>query len=86
MDKTFLRYPRIRHALAIDVIGLDAEMRVVKRWQNVRPQQVTHIAMSVRSVIKLAAGEIDASSIHVGNILKAVSPIRTEAISLLHAD
>jgi uncharacterized membrane protein (UPF0127 family) len=67
----------------IDVIGLDAEMRVVKLWQNVRPQRVTRIAMNVKSVIELAAGEIDARSIQLDHILKAVALPETEADRLL---
>lgn len=61
---------------AIDVVGLDAGMRVVKLWRNVKPQRVTPIATKVRSVLELAAGEIDARSICLGHVLVAIpSPI-----------
>ncbi len=67
---------------AIDVVGLDKEMRVVKLWTDVRPNRVTSIRRKVQSVIELAAGEIGARSIEVGHILATleasaeVSPMR----------
>jgi uncharacterized membrane protein (UPF0127 family) len=67
---------------AIDVIGLDREMRVVRLWPNVRPQRITRLALNVRSVIELAAGEIAVRSIQVGHLLKAVPRIQVEADSL----
>ena len=59
----------------IDVVGLDRNMRVVKLWRNVRPQRLTSLSWKTRSVLELAAGEIDAHSVCVGDTL-CVSPVR----------
>ncbi|WP_128912087.1 DUF192 domain-containing protein [Granulicella sibirica] len=56
---------------AIDVVGLDRSMRVIKVWQRLKPQRVTSISTNVRSVLELAAGEIDARSIRLGDVLRA---------------
>ncbi|MGI4828338.1 MAG: DUF192 domain-containing protein [Janthinobacterium lividum] len=55
----------------IDVVGLDREMRVVKLWPRVKPQRITSISTNVRSVLELAAGEIEARSIQIGHLLHA---------------
>ena len=55
----------------IDVVGLDREMRVVKLWPRVKPQRMTSIHIAVKSVLELAAGEIEARSIQVGHVLHA---------------
>jgi uncharacterized protein len=59
---------------AIDVVGLDRKQRVVRLWRNVRPQRLTRVDLRVRSVIELAAGEIEAQSISLGHTLKACHP------------
>ena len=56
---------------AIDVVGLDREMRVVKLWPRVKPQRMTSVNMAVKSVLELAAGEIEARSIQIGHVLHA---------------
>ena len=53
----------------IDVIGLDRWMRVVRLWRNIRPQRVTCIDLRVASVIELAAGEIEARAVRLGDTL-----------------
>jgi uncharacterized membrane protein (UPF0127 family) len=56
---------------AIDVVGLDRDMRVVKLWSRVKPQRITCISTRVRSVLELAAGEIEARSLQIGTLLSA---------------
>lgn len=55
---------------AIDVVGLDKEMRVVKVWQKLAPFRVTSVSLRVRSVIELAGGTIDRLGIKVGDLLE----------------
>ena len=57
---------------AIDVVGLDAGMRVVRLWPKVKPNRVTSISPRVRSIIELAAGEIHTRSIRVGDVLQVI--------------
>ena len=56
---------------AIDVVGLDGQMRVIKLWPHLRPQKITSVSTKVRSVLELAAGEIEARSIRIGQRLSA---------------
>lgn len=56
---------------AIDVVGLDRDMRVVKLWSWVKPHRVTSVSTGIRSVLELAAGEIAIRSIKLGDVLKA---------------
>ena len=57
---------------AIDVVGLDKEMRVVKLWTEIQPNRVTSIRRKVQSVVELAAGEINARSIEIGHVLSTL--------------
>ena len=54
---------------AIDVVGLDRDMRVIKLWSRVKPRRVTSVSIRIRSVLELAAGEIAARSIQLGDVL-----------------
>lgn len=54
---------------AIDVVGLDKQMRVVKLWHNLVPFRMTSISFKTRSVIELAAGSIREVGIEVGDVL-----------------
>lgn len=58
---------------AIDVVGLDRNMRVIKLWRRVQPHRMTSVSTRIRSVLELAAGEIDARSLKIGQMLYAVS-------------
>ena len=69
---------------AIDVVGLDREMRVVKLWQRVKPHRVTSVSSKIRSVLELAAGEIATRSIQLGDVLN-VDPVQREDTQLLQA-
>ncbi len=55
---------------AIDVVGLDKHMRVVKVWHELVPYRVTSVSLKMRSVIELAAGTIRSSRIEVGDVLE----------------
>ena len=52
---------------AIDVIGLDKEMKVVKLWPDLAPYRVTSVSTKIRSVIELPAGQIVASGVQLGD-------------------
>ena len=54
---------------AIDVVGLDKDLRVVKLWANLRPYRVTSIQTRLRSVIELPDGRISASGTKLGDKL-----------------
>jgi uncharacterized membrane protein (UPF0127 family) len=56
---------------AIDVVGLDRSMRVVKLWPRLKPLRMTSISTQIKSVLELAAGEIEARSIQIGDVLSA---------------
>ena len=58
---------------AIDVVGLDREMRVVKLWRHVKPQRITSLSTRISSVLELAAGEIEAHSLQIGQRLYAIA-------------
>lgn len=58
---------------AIDVVGLDRQLRVVKLWRGLPPFRVTAISLKTRSVIELAAGRIDECRIEVGDVLAITS-------------
>ncbi len=55
---------------AIDVVGLDRQMRVVKVWHELVPYRVTSVSLKMQSVIELAAGKIRESRIEVGDVLE----------------
>jgi uncharacterized membrane protein (UPF0127 family) len=54
----------------IDVVGLDKNMRVIKVWHELVPYRVTSVSMKMRSVLELAAGQIRARQIEVGDVLE----------------
>ena len=51
----------------IDVIGLDADLTVIKLWSNLVPYRLTSVSTRVRSVIELPSGRIDSSTTQVGD-------------------
>ena len=53
----------------IDVVGLDSEFRVLRLWPDLAPFRITSVSFKVRSVLELAAGEIAASNLKVGDQL-----------------
>lgn len=54
---------------AIDVIGLDRQLRVVKLWPRLRPWRMTAINLKIQSVLELAPGQIDQCGIEPGDQL-----------------
>jgi uncharacterized protein len=58
---------------AIDVVGLDARMRVVRLWPDLVPYRLTSVRFAIRSVLELAAGQIAATGLQVGDFLEVDS-------------
>ena len=56
--------------MCIDVVALDRRNRVVKLGHNVKPWRLSGISARVSSVLELAAGEIVATGIEVGDALE----------------
>ena len=54
---------------AIDVIGLDKELRVLKTWEELVPFRLTSVSVKMRSVIELPPGQIAACDVQVGDKL-----------------
>ncbi len=59
-------------AFAIDVVGLDKSMKIVKLWKNLKPQRLTSLSWSMQSVIELPAGCIVANGLEIGDKLSVV--------------
>lgn len=57
----------------IDVVGLDKNLRIVRLWPCLKPQRLTAISTQVQSVLELAAGQIDARAIEVGQVLHVLN-------------
>ena len=54
---------------AIDVVGLDRNMRVVRMWRNLKPWRMTSVSMQMQSALELPVGQIDAGQVELGDIL-----------------
>lgn len=55
--------------IAIDVVGLDRQLRVVKLWPHLRPWRMTTINLKIQSVLELAPGQIERCGIEPGDQL-----------------
>ena len=55
---------------AIDVVGLDRQMRVVRLWRNLRPWRMTPVSMQMHSALELPVGQIDAGQVQLGDVLE----------------
>ena len=55
---------------AIDVVGLDRKMRVVRLWRNLRPWRMTSVSMQMHSALELPVGQIDAGEVRLGDVLE----------------
>lgn len=64
---------------AIDVVGLDRNMRVVKLWRHLKPHRCTSISVAICSVLELASGQIEAHSLQIGQILDAIPAISEQS-------
>jgi uncharacterized membrane protein (UPF0127 family) len=56
-------------SFAIDVIGLDKHLRVVRLWNTLRPNRMTALVPNVRSALELASGTITACQLALGDQL-----------------
>ena len=56
----------------IDAVGIDSELRVVKLWPQMRPNRISTVHLTVRSVLELAEGEIAKRQIEVGHTLEFI--------------
>lgn len=54
----------------IDVIGLDANLKVIKLWHSLPPWRVTSVSMKLKSVVELPSGAIKAATVQVGDQLE----------------
>jgi uncharacterized protein len=55
--------------IAIDVVGLDRQMRVVRLWPHLRPWRMTTVNLKIQSVLELASGQIAQCGIEPGDQL-----------------
>ena len=58
--------------MAIDVVALDSDLRIVKLGHRVGPWRISGFGLKTRSVLELAAGQIEECSLTVGDQLKMV--------------
>jgi uncharacterized membrane protein (UPF0127 family) len=54
-------------SFAIDVIGLDKSMQVIKLWRELAPQRITSLHWRMSSVLELPAGAIAESGVQLGD-------------------
>jgi uncharacterized membrane protein (UPF0127 family) len=66
----------------IDVVGLDAKLRVVRLWPSLKPYRLTAIVPSVRSVLELAAGSIVLSGLRLGDQLRIQESAHSDEASI----
>ena len=58
---------------AIDAIGLDAKLRVVRLWPGMKPWRVSSIDFKVKTVLELGCGEIARLAIEAGDQISLAS-------------
>jgi uncharacterized protein len=63
---------------SIDVIGLDANLKVIKLWHCLPPFRVTSVSMKLKSVVELPCGAIKAAGVKVGDQLE-ITPVDPSA-------
>ena len=54
---------------AIDVVALDADMQVLRLWENLVPYRVTAVSLKFRTVLELPAGHIRNCQLRIGDQL-----------------
>ena len=57
-------------AFAIDVVGLDRDLKVIKLWRRLVPYRLTSVSLQLRSVLELPSGTIAQSEIQLGDQLQ----------------
>ena len=55
---------------ASDVVGRDAQRRVIRVWRRVAPWRLTGLHLRVKSVVELPAGAIAETGICLGDVLR----------------
>ena len=55
---------------AIDVIGLDRNLKVVRLWERLVPQRITSVSLRLRSVVELPPGRIAECGVALGDTLR----------------
>lgn len=58
---------------AIDAIGLNKHLTIVRVWSNLEPNRITSIDLKVRTVVELPAGLIQEHNLLVGHTLSYAS-------------
>jgi len=61
---------------AIDVVGLDRNLNVIKLWRSLPPLRVTSVSFRMHSVLELPCGTIARSQTEVGDQLQ-ITPSST---------
>ena len=56
-------------SFSIDVVGLDANLKVIKLWRNLVPYRMTSVSLKMRSVLELPSGVILQTGMEVGDQL-----------------
>lgn len=64
---------------AIDVIGLDKNLRVVKLWSHLVPYRVTALSWKMHSALELPSGTISNNGVRIGDLLRIMDT--SEAIT-----
>ncbi|MBX6358662.1 MAG: DUF192 domain-containing protein [Acidobacterium ailaaui] len=57
-------------SFAIDVLGMDKDLRVVRIWERLAPWRATSLSLRTHSVIELPAGRIAEVPVRVGDRLR----------------
>ncbi len=57
-------------SFAIDVLGMDKNLRVVRIWERLAPWRATSLSLRTHSVIELPAGRIAEVPVRVGDRLR----------------
>ena len=57
---------------AIDVIGLDGDLKVIRLWERLLPQRITSVSLRLRSVVELPPGRIAECGVEVGDTLRMI--------------
>jgi uncharacterized membrane protein (UPF0127 family) len=57
-------------AFAINVVGLDRDLKVIKLWRRLVPYRLTSVSLQLRSVLELPSGTIAQSEIQLGDQLQ----------------
>jgi uncharacterized protein len=65
-------------SFAIDVVGLDRDLKIIKQWRCLAPFRVTSVSLKLRSVLELPCGTITESQSQIGDQLAIVSAAQAD--------